>query len=124
TESGLPGGGYWYHTFNGTNKSVLIAGPGPNIVSFVGEVNGTYAYEIYDFPGYQQTNISHLGNLTVAGQSIAVVLEFTPVSYRISFGESGLPAGKNWSVTCNGTSESKATTGGNDTLVFRSMPNG
>jgi hypothetical protein len=124
TESGLPVGSYWYLTFNGTYAFGYLEGPGASIISFFGEVNGSYAYEIYDIPGYQQSNISYIGNLTVAGQSISVVLAFTPFSYGVSFEESGLPAGKNWSVTFNGTPESMVTSGGNDTLVFPNVPNG
>jgi hypothetical protein len=68
------------------------------------EPNGTYSYSITPATGYSAEDSA--GNLTVDGQSVDLTVNFTPdpaETYAITFEETGLPGGANWSVAFNGT---------------------
>ncbi|MGA9839616.1 MAG: YncE family protein [Thermoplasmata archaeon] len=113
-ETGLPGGTGWSVTLNGS----LVNSTGSSIV-FV-EPNGTFAYAIGVVSGWNQTVVPYSGNVTVSGGPVTEpTLEFLRVVYAVTFGETGLPLGTNWSVTLNGTLE--VTT--NSSLAF-AEPNG
>ena len=96
-ESGLPGGTQWSVTLNGITQS-------SSTNSMVFSVpNGTYAYSIGAIAGY---SVTYHGQVTVNGAPISEAIAFTRVAYAVTFAESGLPSGTNWSVTLNGTSRS------------------
>ena len=100
TEIGLPSGTSWSVTLNGTTNSSTTAS-----ITF-SETNGTYNYTITPIAGYS----THLtGNLTVNGSAVSISVTFTLVTYTVTFSETGLPSGTNWSVTLGGSPESSTT---------------
>jgi hypothetical protein len=101
SESGLPNGINWTVTFGGSTERALT--PSPVVFS---STNGTTAYSIHGVAGYASSPAS--GNVTVDGapQSVQVVFSVHPATYAVTFTESGLPTGTNWSVTMGGTTAS------------------
>lgn len=105
TESGLPSGTSWSVALNGiTNSSqtttIVFSMP-----------NGTYAYTVRTAAAYTAHPSS--GSVTVQGLSIGQAITFragTPSTYTVTFTESGLTSGTNWSVTLNGAANSSTTT--------------
>jgi uncharacterized protein YcnI len=108
TESGLPAGSEWGVTIGGTTShsaSTALAVRLPN---------GTYAYTVAPPPGWHVSGGSS-GAFNVTGEAPAPIsIAFTAMTYRVSFVESGLPAGTTWSVTI-GTA---TVTGTTTTLTF------
>ena len=98
TESGLPAGTSWSVTLGSTtNRSVN------RTISFV-ESNGRYSYAVGTVSGYARSPQN--SSVTLSGTSQEVNVTFTPPERMVSFTEEGLPAGANWSVLLNGSSES------------------
>ncbi len=97
TESGLPGGTTWSVAVNGTPQRSTTS-----TIEFR-EPNGTYTYSIGAIAGYSAT---YHGQVTVNGAPTSEAIAFTRVAYAVTFTESGLPSGTNWSVTVNGTTHS------------------
>ncbi len=110
TESGLPTGTSWSVTLNG----VLQSSSTPTIA--FQEPNGTYAYAISPIAGYSTT---FNGQVKVDGTGSTVAVAFTATTYALTFSETGLPTGTNWSVTLNGDTEFSTTS----TIAF-TQPNG
>ena len=122
TESGLPSGLTWTVTVGRASSSYLTDG-GTDGLAFV-EPNGTYSYSITDISGWHQGALPYHGNITVSGSAVTEpTLLYTPVTYPVTFGESGLPSGRTFAVTVASASENLTTDGGNDSLVF-AEPNG
>jgi len=96
-ESGLPSGTSWSVNVN----SISISSNKTNVTFF--EPNGSYAYKIGLVPGYKPNQAS--GIFLVKGSNLNIFINFTLVTYNITFEESGLPSGTSWSVTLNGTTE-------------------
>jgi thermopsin len=97
TESGLATGTNWSVTLGSTTK----ASNGTTTV--FSEMNGSYTYSIASVTGYLVT--PNGGPVTVEGANQQVTVKFTSVSpgkYALTFTESGLPNGSNWSVTLGG----------------------
>jgi outer membrane protein assembly factor BamB len=95
-EAGLPSGANWSVTLDGS----LGYSTGTEIM-FV-EPNGSYPYEVLPRSGYSVAPSS--GNVTVNGLALSVPVEFSSsANYLVTFTETGLPSGANWSVTVNGT---------------------
>ncbi|MGC8726299.1 MAG: hypothetical protein ACP5RS_06990 [Thermoplasmata archaeon] len=90
-ESGLSVGTNWSISLNGTMKSSTNT-----TITFV-EPNGTYSYKVGNVSEYK-SNILY-GNVTVNGNNAYVHVTFTRSVYNVSFIESGLARGTNWSVT-------------------------
>ena len=94
TESGLPSGTEWFvnqtngQSFNSTST----------IITF-NEPNGTYAYSIATA---NKEYSDPVGSFTVSGASVSMPVTFSLVTYAITFIESGLSSGTNWSVTLAG----------------------
>ncbi|MGP8109638.1 MAG: hypothetical protein ACLQD9_02880 [Thermoplasmata archaeon] len=57
--------------------------------------NGTYHYTIKPIPGYTTT---WSGSAVIAGASVSVPVTFAPVTYTLSFAETGLSASSAWAV--------------------------
>ncbi len=113
-ENGLPKNSTWHVTLNSSMQSTTS-----DIINFT-ELNGTYFYQVNSENGYYG-NPSY-GYVGVNGSNIIINITFIriiPEQYKITFVESGLPAGTNWSVTLNGTTE----TSFNNTVTF-SVTNG
>lgn len=100
-ESGLPSGLTWAVTL-GDQTSTGSA----YVLGFV-VANGSWSYAVDPPEGYSVAPI--FGTLTVDGSSILQRVIFdplTPGTYLITFTETGLPAGTNWSVILQGENHS------------------
>ncbi|MFZ0891375.1 MAG: alkaline phosphatase family protein [Thermoplasmata archaeon] len=97
TAKGLPTGTAWFVILNGTNRS----GTGSSIEFQV--PNGTFAFSVGTLGRYLAD--PSLGSVIVLGSARTVEVNFTlgPMRYAVTFSESGLTSGTNWSVTTNGT---------------------
>ena len=112
TESGLPNGAGWYlnithgPSFHSTGSTVTFA-----------EFNGTYRYtlgmadRLWRAPG---------GVFVVNGTPVGVSVTFIPVTYNVTFTESGLPYLASWYV--NGTGFTSVTTVGTLAGSSESVP--
>ncbi len=94
-ENGLPAGTTWYVNISGFAP---ISGTS-NIIS-ASLANGTYSYTVWS----QDRTVRpvYSGTFIVSGSSIAVQVNFIPVTYEVEFAKSGLPAGITWSVNVSG----------------------
>jgi YVTN family beta-propeller protein len=104
SETGLPSGTDWSVTLNGTTNVSAT-----DTVSFV-EPNGTYPFEVGEIAGY--STATPAGYITVRGTNVTVAVHFaltTSETFSVDFIETGLPSGRNWSVTLNGVTNSSAT---------------
>ena len=113
TETGLPSGTAWSVTFNGTASSSSASN-----ISFTAP-NGTYSYEVANVAGYSSSLSS--GNITVNGSSVRAEILFSPVTYGVTFTESGLPSGAAWYVNVSGQPSSGPQT---SSSYSSSLPNG
>jgi len=118
TESGMPpaaGGGV---AFNGGGLTPFDAG---GTVRFGSLVNGSYNYTISAATGYYQLVSSNPSSpVTVNGSNVTVSVVFEAI-YNVTFTETGVPVGYNWSVTLNGTMKTSNTT---VSSIFFPEPNG
>ncbi|MFZ3355143.1 MAG: alkaline phosphatase family protein [Thermoplasmata archaeon] len=96
-EAGLPTGTAWFVSVNGTNRSTT----GSSVAFQV--LNGTYSYTVGTLGRYLAE--PSLGSITISGSPRTVDVSFAlgPMRYAVTFTESGLDSGTNWSVTANGT---------------------
>lgn len=101
TETGLPGGLTWDVALNG---STVPAASGSNIT--FEEANGSYHFNITGFNGYRASPSQ--GYLTVNGSDVILNLDFSTVSYNLTFNAKNLPAGTPWSLSINGIMEKSA----------------
>jgi hypothetical protein len=103
TESGLAAGTSWTATFDGVTESATSSA-----ISFA-TVPGTYSYQVASLAGYSVSPSS--GTVTVGGSTYELLVTFVPLSSAtsVTFTESGLPAGTNWSATFNGVTESSTS---------------
>jgi len=127
-EAGLPHGTPWSVTLNGTtiatdafNTTVNMTGPSGKIVV----VDGTYDFSVPGVPGYTPSPSS--GALAIVG-STTLHIRFHLFTFSLVFSETGVPAGRHWSVRITGpitggrtVSRTMSTTG--SSLSF-SVPNG
>lgn len=99
---GLPEDDRWTVAFNGSTWSSTGT-------IEANATNGSYAFQVTPPPGW--TAHPQAGTVTVNGSAPPpVVVTLLPVpSYPITFEESGLPAGANWSVSIGGTSASSTS---------------
>ena len=94
-ESGLPSGSSWSAILNGTAES-STGSP----IAFT-EVNGTYPYSVATSqPGWGSTE--PYGTVAVLGVPVVVAETFVTL-YVVTFTESTLPSGTNWTATASGT---------------------
>lgn len=116
-ETGLTAGKTWSVTLNGSTESSSSSS------ILFNETNGTYNYTVgrvrgYTFsPGSGHANVS--GVVTVDGKSLTVNVSFVEVLYNVTFIETGLPAGSNWSVGM----ENRVLSSKTDSITFEA-PNG
>ncbi|MGP8073375.1 MAG: thermopsin family protease [Thermoplasmata archaeon] len=112
SETGLPAGTNWSVTLGPAVESATAS-----TVTFIAS-NGSYSWAIPNVAGYFPTPAS--GTVTVSGGDEAVSTVFQvvpPGSYGVTFLESGLPLGTNWSVTLDGTEKSSLGT----TILFNEL---
>lgn len=105
TESGLPSGASWSVTLDGVTKDSSTSA-----ISLY-RTDGRYPFTVGVVEGYVPS--PDAGNVTVSGTGQSVSVSFVILSvgkYVVTFVESGLPAGTNWTVTMNGTVGSSTDT--------------
>ncbi|MFY9716633.1 MAG: thermopsin family protease [Thermoplasmata archaeon] len=118
TESGLPSKIKWAVTVDGVEKSLTTDGSTDTLTFAAG--NGSVPYSITDISGWSQSTLAATGTIPVDGAAVVEpTLAYTEVLYAVTFTETGLPAGTNWSVTFNDALES--STG---TVISFEVPNG
>lgn len=122
-ESGLPSGQTFSVTLNATTMSLTTDGATDTLTFQF--ANGTWPYVVHGISGWTQSTIPYHGSVVVNGAAVTKpTLVYTQVTYRVSFSESGLPAGLTFSVTLNGVQEQLTTTSGKGTLNWTGLPNG
>jgi len=97
TEHGLPSGTNW-----ATELDISVNSSTSNTIGFTAE-NGTHDYYVYPIETFEPTPGS--GSLTVDGANVSVEVNYTSTTeptYNVTFTESGLPTGTNWSVLLYG----------------------
>lgn len=108
-ETGLPAGTLWTLWFNGTNLFGRVRDEYASTTStiVVTAANGTYYLEVPATSGYWP----HPNRLTViaGGPSQGPLIVFSKL-YTVTFTETGLPAGTNWSVALDGEVQSSTST--------------
>jgi hypothetical protein len=62
--------------------------------------------------------------VTVTSNIVTVTVTPKPVTYSVTFSESGLPSGLTWKVTVNGITMSLCTNGGTDSLTWTGLTSG
>jgi YVTN family beta-propeller protein len=111
-ETGLISGASWKVTLSGAAESSMTG-----TISFE-EPNGTYGFIVGTVPGHAAVPSS--STLRVNGSSVSTSITYTRVvNYTVTFAESGLPSGTNWTVTLNGTSHTAAAS-----VITFAEPNG
>ena len=81
------------------------------------EPSGSYNYSITPIAGWQQSNLSYTGTVVVSGAPVTEpTAVYTPVTYAVTFSESGLPAGQTWQVRVGGVPLALTTDGATDSL--------
>jgi len=105
-ENGLPSDTKWSVTLNNMTQST----DGTQII--FQEVNGNYQYNVGQVYGYSSAPSSGIVKLHGANQQLSVT--FTQKKYSVTFSETGLPPGSQWTVVLNGVSESST----NSSIIF------
>jgi hypothetical protein len=97
TESGLPAGTDWWVTLGGTTHSSTSSK-----IAF-SEPIGSYSYSVPTIPGYDAVPSSGTVSLFTGNQNVAITFSSPATRYNVSFVESGLAAGTNWSAVLGST---------------------
>lgn len=108
-ETGLPSGANWAVTVNGAQFLQIGS------TLRLSEPNGSYVYSIVPHAGFVASPRS--GSVNVTGAPATVSVTFTAVFYRVTFVQTGLPAGDVWSVGVDGLAQSGISTTLNVTLT-------
>jgi YVTN family beta-propeller protein len=96
--SGLPPSSTWQASVGGATLQGLTSTLSTTLA------NGSYAYQVSAPSGFVATPSS--GELVVNGTAVVLSISFRPIpaaTYPLRFSETGLPAGKPWTVSVNGT---------------------
>jgi hypothetical protein len=111
TESGLPSGTEWWvnGTVVGSHSSTTTT------ISF-SEPNGSYTYTV---ASANKEYAAAGGSVVVSGAAAPKSVTFSLVTYTVTFTETGLSSGTNWSVVLEGVSHDATGT----TITF-TEPNG
>lgn len=96
TESGLPNGTSWSvtlgtKTHGASHPTILFSVP-----------NGTYPFHVHPKAGWAA---NYVGTVVVNGSGANVSIVFSRIYYNVTFSETGLPNGTNWSVKLAGVTE-------------------
>jgi YVTN family beta-propeller protein len=94
-EFGLGPSTPWSVTFNGSLQSSSSS------TDIFPAIDGDYSFSVSPITGYAVAPAS--GSVPVFGANVSVQVNFTKISYTVSFSETGLPSSTNWSVVLNGT---------------------
>ncbi len=109
-ENGLPSSSQWDLNITGIASVIVRNLDYYNLYL----PNGTYNYSIYS-SDKNYLNRNESGSMIVNGSSLTIKISFSPILFRMSFVESGLPKGSSWSVNLTGTYQKNST---NDTVIF------
>ncbi|MCI4337231.1 MAG: DUF3494 domain-containing protein [Thermoplasmata archaeon] len=113
TSSGLVSGTSWSVTMNGVQKTTTTG-----TLQFR-ESNGSYGFSISGASGYDAAPAA--GLVSVVGSAVTQVIAFTSTSgaqaFTVTFTETGLAPGTNWSVTLSGVMEPSVS----GTVVFTEL---
>ncbi|MHB1637026.1 MAG: ice-binding family protein [Thermoplasmataceae archaeon] len=104
TETGLPSSTAWYVNITGQASSGPMTGSTYSVLLS----NGTYAYTIGTADKIYNANG---GSFTVNGKAVAESVAFAPVTYKVTFTETGLPSSTAWYVNITGQASSGPMTG-------------
>ncbi|MFY9716578.1 MAG: thermopsin family protease [Thermoplasmata archaeon] len=117
-ESNLPVGTTWSVTLGATT----LSSTGTSIEFMV--PNATYSFHVGFISGFQATPSS--GSVTVNGAVVTVGIQFSGVSYSVTFTETGLGATKLWKVDFGSAAYGwiDTTAAAGVPIVFSSVPNG
>jgi len=134
-ENGLPAGTHWAvtvtatHTF-GHSRSTTQSSDGTMIYFLL--QNSTYRFQVHAVKEYTISS-GGSGTFSVAGSSPGVqVVNFTAIpTYTMTFSESGLPNGTNWSILVRSTNAHSTPwlihvvqTANTTSITFTTLPNG
>ncbi len=125
-ETGLPAGTSWAinlqlsYVSGGLIHFQLFENSSTGNKIIFNETNNSYRYYIGEIPGYHSNQSS--GNITVNGNNVTVNIVFLKTiqvahKYNVTFIETGLPEGTEWSVTFNGETQ----TSSNSTIIFNAV---
>lgn len=118
SESGLPIGETFEVTVGASIESLTSDGGTDSLLFTV--ANGSYSYSIADVSGWHQTTLPHAGSVLVNGAAVTEpTLVYLEVNYTLTFTESGLPTGTNWSITIDSNTHNSTTA-----VITFSEPNG
>ncbi len=99
-ETGLPSGNYWYVYFDYQYVGSYSSS------AWLWTTNGSYTFDTYDFGSYTPSIATGTVNVTGGNQYVLIVYNSTTApTVTVTFVETGLPAGTNWSVDYNDWSE-------------------
>lgn len=101
TERGLSNGLKW---FVNLSNGIHLSSTASTVNVYL--ENGTYQYNVSTV---DKVFSARKGAFTVSGASLNEIIEFKPVNFTVTFSESGLKAGKKWSVTLNGVTRSSTS---------------
>ncbi len=93
-ESGLSTGTKWSVTVNGITENST----GYNITFML--QNGSYTYRVAGIPGYSASSYS--GTVSMYGAPLSKSIDWTVVTYTVTFTETGLPQGTYWTIIFDG----------------------
>jgi len=118
-ESGLGAGKSWSVQLTGmiSGHTKLFVGHSKTSTIQFTVPNGTYSFTVKPIPAYKIT--PGTGTLTVNGSEVIQNVTFSTATFAVTFTESGLPSGTNWSVTIGATTYYSTTT----TIVIN-LPDG
>jgi hypothetical protein len=136
SETGLPVGTNWTVAVSGGwggwggwgHREFLVGTSNSSTLTF-NLPNGTYRFHVFEVEGYVANGSG--GWFIVNGSSPATItVAFNPlVTYTVTFNESGLPAGTNWSVRVFGIDTAgagfvRAVGNSTTTVIAFNLPNG
>ncbi len=116
-ESGLASGTSWTVTLNGNTQSSTTSSMSFSVSP------GTYTYTVGSVSGYSSAGS---GSVTVNSSTsnsttyVSIAFVSVPTSFTVTFKESGLSSGTNWTVVFDGTSHSSTSS----TITLSSVSSG
>jgi YVTN family beta-propeller protein len=100
-EGGLPSGAGWW-----VNVTGGVSSYSDTITLSFEEPNGSYEFTVSSL---DRTYAAPAGSVTIAATPVFDVLSFSRVTYTVTFAETGLASGADWSVSLDATQHTSAT---------------
>ena len=101
------------------NGGAAVSSGGTSQVVFSNEPAGSYTYTVTAPNGYTLASSSPSSPLTVTSSSVSVGVVFTPVTYTITFQETGLTSGTAWGLSFGGVFHPGTAGSGASTISFQ-----